>query len=77
MKELQEKHGLSIAVLKLFLPATIDEINKSKIEVHYLGYYLRWTLQEVYYYAIEIQDSKQDHSGHRGLIVNTIVSMIK
>ena len=53
VKELQEKHGLSIADLKLFLPATIDEINKSKIEVHYLGYYLRWTPQEVYYYAVE------------------------
>jgi hypothetical protein len=53
VKELQEKHGLSIADLKLFLPGTIDEINKSKIEVHYLGYYLRWTPQEVYYYAVE------------------------
>ena len=30
VKELQEKHGLSIADLKLFLPGTIDEINKQK-----------------------------------------------
>ncbi len=53
VRELQEKHKLSIADLKLFLPATIDELNKSNIEVHYLGYYLRWTPQEVYYYAVE------------------------
>ena len=39
--------------LKLFLPATIEEINESKVDVHYLGYYLRWTPQEVYYYAVE------------------------
>lgn len=53
VRELQEKHNLSLADLKLFLPATIDELNKSNIEVHYLGYYLRWTPQEVYYYAVE------------------------
>jgi N-acetyl sugar amidotransferase len=50
--ELQEKHDLSLSDLKLFLPATIEELNKSNIEVHYLGYYLRWTPQEVYYYAV-------------------------
>jgi hypothetical protein len=32
---------------------TLDELEKSNIEVHYLGYYLRWTPQEVYYYAVE------------------------
>ena len=29
------------------------EIKKLKIEVHYLGYYLKWIPQESYYYAIE------------------------
>ncbi|MDA7537424.1 hypothetical protein N8526_01550, partial [Akkermansiaceae bacterium] len=28
-------------------------INKTDISVRYLGYYLRWTPQEVYYYAVE------------------------
>lgn len=28
-------------------------MEQSKIEVHYLGYYLKWTLQESYCYAIE------------------------
>ena len=53
IKELKEKHKFSMSDLKLFLPATIDEINESKVDVHYLGYYLRWTPQEVYYYAVE------------------------
>ncbi|MFT4847955.1 MAG: N-acetyl sugar amidotransferase [Sediminicola sp.] len=53
IKELQEKHGMSLNDLRLFLPATLDEIKDAKIEVHYLGYYLKWTPQEVYYYATE------------------------
>jgi hypothetical protein len=39
--------------LMSFLPPPVDELEKSKIEVHYLGYYLKWTPQEVYYYAVE------------------------
>ena len=53
VEELQKKHNLTLSDLKLFLPATIDELSSSNIEVHYLGYYLRWTPQEVYYYAVE------------------------
>ena len=29
------------------------ELEASNIEVHYLGYYLKWTPQEAYYYAVE------------------------
>ena len=36
-----------------YLPADADELAKSDIEVHYLGYYLKWTPQESYYYAVE------------------------
>lgn len=51
--ELMEKYGISLNDLLSFLPASGDELGKSKIEVHYLGYYLKWTPQEVYYYAVE------------------------
>ena len=51
--ELQEKYGLSLNDLMAYLPAPVDELEKGKIEVHYLGYYLKWTPQEVYYYAVE------------------------
>lgn len=53
VKELIEKYGFEMKDLNLFLPATLEEISNSKIEVHYLGYYLKWTPQEVYYYASE------------------------
>lgn len=51
--ELTEKHGLSLNDVMAYLPAPAEELDDGKIEVHYLGYYLKWTPQEVYYYAVE------------------------
>lgn len=53
IRELQEKYNVPLNDLLSFLPADAKEMERSKIEVHYLGYYLRWTPQEVYYYAVE------------------------
>ena len=53
IKELQEKHNVRLSDLMSFLPAPAAEMAKTDIQVHYLGYYLRWTPQEVYYYAVE------------------------
>ncbi len=53
VKELNEKHNLSMKDLTPFLPPLMDSLNSNKIEVHYLGYYKKWTPQEVYYYATE------------------------
>jgi N-acetyl sugar amidotransferase len=51
--ELREKYNVSLSDLMSFLPADSEELGKANIEVHYLGYYLKWTPQEVYYYAVE------------------------
>lgn len=51
--ELMEKHKIDLVDLKTFLPADSDELAKSNIQVHYLGYYVKWTPQESYYYAVE------------------------
>lgn len=53
IKELTEQYDIPLNDLLSFLPADADELERSKIEVHYLGYYLKWTPQEVYYYAVE------------------------
>ena len=53
IKELQDKFNIPLVDLMTFLPLPAEELDKSKIEVHYLGYYLKWTPQEVYYYATE------------------------
>jgi N-acetyl sugar amidotransferase len=51
--ELREKYDLRLSDLMSFFPPTAEELDKSDIQVHYLGYYLKWTPQEVYYYAVE------------------------
>jgi N-acetyl sugar amidotransferase len=53
IKELQEVHGLRMSDLRTFLPPTLEEFKNTNVEVHYLGYYLNWIPQEVYYYAVE------------------------
>ena len=52
IKDILKKYDLSITDLMTFLPIKADKLRK-KIEVHYLGYYLKWTPQEVYYYAVK------------------------
>lgn len=51
--ELTDTYGVRMSDLMSFLPPSVEDLEKSKIEVHYLGYYLKWTPQEVYYYAVE------------------------
>ncbi|MCG3204394.1 MAG: hypothetical protein KCHDKBKB_01109 [Elusimicrobia bacterium] len=52
-RELIEKEGFHPNDLACFLPADHKLLSGSGIEVHYLGYYLKWTPQECYYYAVE------------------------
>ncbi len=51
--QLIEQYGLSLHDLMAYLPADGQALERSRIEVHYLGYYLKWTPQENYYYAVE------------------------
>ena len=53
IQELQGKYGLRLNDLMAYLPADYKELEQSQIEVRYLGYYLKWTPQECYYYAVE------------------------
>lgn len=53
VSELVEKYDLSINDLMIYLPPESSELEQGKIEVHYLGYYIKWTPQEAYYYAVE------------------------
>jgi len=53
VKDLVEKYDVRLNDLMSYFPPTIEELEKANVEVHYLGYYLKWTPQEVYYYAVE------------------------
>jgi N-acetyl sugar amidotransferase len=51
--ELVESHGLDRADLLPYLPPTPEQVERWGGEVRYLGYYLKWTPQWAYYYAVE------------------------
>ena len=51
--ELKEDFGLDDNDLQAYLPADPERLDSADVEVHYLGYYLRWHPQGAYYYAVE------------------------
>jgi N-acetyl sugar amidotransferase len=53
IKELRENFGVDQNDLQPYLPANPNQIQDRKIEVHYLGHYLKWHPQSCYYYAVE------------------------
>lgn len=53
VQELIDKYKFTLNDVLTYLPADTDAIEKANIEVHYLGYYLKWTPQEAYYYSVE------------------------
>ena len=53
VQELIENYNISKQDLMPYLPISSEELNSTNIQIHYLGYYLKWVPQEAYYYAVE------------------------
>jgi len=53
VQELQDEFGVPLVDLQPYLPADPQQLEQKKIEIHYLGYYLKWHPQSCYYYAVE------------------------
>jgi len=53
VQDLRERFGVDQSDLQPYLPANPHQLAEKKVEVHYLGYYLRWHPQACYYYAVE------------------------
>ncbi len=51
--DLIKQEKLTLADLNPYLPVPYADLQRVGTEVHYLGYYLRWDPQEMYYYAVE------------------------
>jgi N-acetyl sugar amidotransferase len=51
--DLKSQFGVEQNDLQPYLPANSNQILEKNIEVHYLGYYLKWHPQACYYYAVE------------------------
>jgi N-acetyl sugar amidotransferase len=56
--DLKSDFGLTDLDLAPYLPARSSELGDHKIDVQYLGYYLRWHPQDNYYYSVEHADFK-------------------
>eukprot|EP01155_Anaeramoeba_flamelloides_P030824 Anaeramoba_flamelloidesa87600_49.p1 GENE.a87600_49~~a87600_49.p1 ORF type:complete len:406 (-),score=37.64 a87600_49:130-1347(-) len=55
-KEIMDKHKLKLSDIDAYLPISPYDIENVGTEVHYLGYYLKWHPQEVYYFSVENTD---------------------
>ncbi|MDT8903845.1 N-acetyl sugar amidotransferase [Anaeroselena agilis] len=53
LDSLEKDFGVDSVEFAPYMPANPEDIQKKKVEVHYLGYYLKWHPQECYYYAVE------------------------
>ena len=56
VQELFDRYGLNLNDIAAYLPIDSKELEDFPLAVHYLGYYLKWTPQEAYYYAVEHAD---------------------
>ena len=53
IKEIIQQTNFSINDFSPYLPISKESQFQKSLEVHYLGYYLKWDPQECYYYAVE------------------------
>ena len=53
LNELSSTYSLNKKNLEIFLPPPSKSLENFPLEVHYLGYYLKWIPQETFYYAVE------------------------
>jgi len=53
LPELMERHNLELNDIASYLPVPYQEMEGKDLQVHYMGYYVKWTPQEAYYYSVE------------------------
>jgi|TARA_B100000315_G_C14575505_1_gene587696 N-acetyl sugar amidotransferase len=53
VEQIMDDYDISLVDLMTFLPLPADKFSDTDIQIHYLGYYLKWIPQEAYYYAVE------------------------
>jgi len=48
--------GFKLSDLEAYFPVNSGDLLKTGTEIHYLGYYIKWHPQDVYYYSVENTD---------------------
>lgn len=51
--DLKSKYGLHAGDLEPYMPADPSQLADMGLEVHYMGYYIKWHPQGCYYYSVE------------------------
>jgi hypothetical protein len=53
LKEILREENFKLGDFAPYIPPSSDFLDQQGVEVHYLGYYLKWDPQECFYYAVE------------------------
>ena len=53
IKDITNQFNFKINEFEPYIPTPLENIKRKKIQVHYLGYFLRWDPQECFYYSAE------------------------
>src|SRR5690606_28358543 len=53
IEQIMKEHSFDLSDFAPYIPHQPKELSDAGIEVHYLGYYLKWDPQECYYYAAQ------------------------
>lgn len=53
VKEILDKYKVNMNDLSPYVPMDINIIQEKKIDVYYMGYFIKWDAQECYYYSVE------------------------
>jgi 5'(3')-deoxyribonucleotidase len=52
-KQIMKDYNFTLADMSAYIPTDPKLLEQTKTEVHYMGYYVKWHPQEVYYYSME------------------------
>lgn len=53
VRKLVNEYGVEMVDLNPYLPCSKKAVAELDVQVHYLGYYVRWDPQEAYYFSVE------------------------
>jgi N-acetyl sugar amidotransferase len=53
MEDIIQEYGYTVGDFAPYIPVDPQQLEAKGVEVHYLGYYLKWDPQECYYYAVD------------------------
>jgi N-acetyl sugar amidotransferase len=56
VKDLIKEHNFRESDFEAYLPADIAKVRAKGVEFHYLGYFVKWHPQDVYYYSLKHSD---------------------